>query len=387
MKILLFLRRLDCNDGVSSYCETLMGSLIELGCEVHVACGTIYSTPSTIGRYHRMRALSASWTDIGSAGLVPSIGALRRVASVIRRTGIDVINVQGFGALMWGRLLSLLTRRAVVATYLPSAPGAMSDVLGADERPFDARQRLFLRAFAPDRIISLSAKSTDYVLRQQPALRPRIDVIYCGVDTDHFRVPTPAERAAARAKLGLDDRTLMCLVLGRLDWNKGHDLLIGAIRLVRGTLDRPVHGFMAGSGHNEAEIRALASGQPGDAETLTVLGHVGDARDAMWAADIFALPSRLEGFGTVVVEAMACGVVPVRTPSGGASDQIVPGENGLIVPFEDVGALADAIRTLSDDDLRARFAARGLERVNTSFNKTVVARQVLETYRRAAKRG
>lgn len=378
--VFLLLRRLDCNDGVSSYCETLMRSLIDQGCRIHVACGKIYSTPNTIGRYERMRGLADSWIEIGNAGLAPSYSQLRAVAAAVRKSDADVVNVFGFGALMWGRLVGLVTRSAVIATYLPSAPGALTDVLGADQRPFDARQRFFMRTFTPDRIISLSAKSSDFVATQFPAIAPRIDTIYCGINTDHFRVPSRQERADARAALGLDEQTLACAVVGRLDWNKGHDLLIGAVRAVRDTLGRPIHGFMAGSGHNEAEIRTLARQSPNDEKTLTVLGHVTDVRDVMWASDIFVLPSRLEGFGLVVVEAMACGVPAIRTPSGGASDQIIEGENGLIVPFEDVDALAAAILTLSDDDRRASFARRGLDLVRTAFDQNVVARQVLQCY-------
>ncbi len=382
-KILLLLRRLDCNDGVSSYCETLIGSLIEQGCEIHVACGVVYHTPTTISRYERMRSLATSWTEIGEAGQIPNWHGLRAAAKTIREAGIDIVNVQGFGALAWGWMLRRLTGRPVVATYLPSAPGGVSDVVGADERPMSAKQRVFLRLFMPDRVISLSEKSTDYIVSQSSALQTRIATVYGGIDTDHFRLPSPEERASARAQLGLTERTLMCLLVGRLDWNKGQDLLIKAIRQVRNDLGRPIHCFIVGSGHDEMAIRAAASEQPGDDETITVLGHVSDVRDVAWAADIFVLPSRLEGFGLVVVEAMACGAVPIRTPSGGATDQIISGINGYIVPFEDVDALAEAIRSLADDDRRSTFAKAGLSRIRERFDRRVIARQVGEVFAQA----
>ena len=60
----------------------------------------------------------------------------------------------------------------------------------------------------------------------------------------------------------------------------------------------------------------------GVAEGMILLGH-SDAREVLWASDCGVLPSRKEGFGLVVVEGMACGVVQVRTPSAGARDTTI----------------------------------------------------------------
>ncbi len=63
---------------------------------------------------------------------------------------------------------------------------------------------------------------------------------------------------------------------------------------------------------------------------------MGDVRDALWAADNVRLArTGLKVSALSVVEAMATGLVPVRTPSGGAFDQIIDGKTGFIVPFED----------------------------------------------------
>ncbi len=92
-----------------------------------------------------------------------------------------------------------------------------------------------------------------------------------------------------------------------------------------------------------------------------VLGYVPDQtrRDALAAADVFVLPSRTDSFGIVYLEAWAYAVPVVGALAGGVPDVITHGENGLLVPFGDISALAAAIQRL----LRDRTLARALGRL------------------------
>ena len=100
----------------------------------------------------------------------------------------------------------------------------------------------------------------------------------------------------------------------------------------------------------------------------------------LWAADVLVLPSRLEGFALVVVEAMCAGLVVIRTPSGGAADQIVDGQTGLIVPFDDVPSLARAISRLTDPEERARLCVGSVARARTRFTRSGMVRSLLSVY-------
>ena len=126
-----------------------------------------------------------------------------------------------------------------------------------------------------------------------------------------------------------------------------------------------------GIGDAELEIKALVSSEELDRGIFRFLGYIDRAQHAMWAADVFVLPSRVEGFALVIAEAMATGLVPIRTPSGGALDQIVEGETGLLIPFENPNALAMAIVALSDAERRKVMSANCVARAADCFQRTL----------------
>lgn len=98
---------------------------------------------------------------------------------------------------------------------------------------------------------------------------------------------------------------------------------------------------------------------------------------------VLAFPSRYEGFGLVVLEAMRAGLAVVVTPTGAGADVVKDGENGLVVPIADVAATAAAISRLIDDAaLRARLATAGREEARRrSWART--ARELRDVYERA----
>nr|WP_281422879.1 glycosyltransferase family 4 protein [Sphingomonas yunnanensis] len=204
-----------------------------------------------------------------------------------------------------------------------------------------------------------------------------------GTSLDHFYPPAPAQREAARASFGFAPTDIVCILAARLAWNKGHDLLIKAVRDLRER--HPEYGFKclfigSGGADREAEIKALAHQGEADADTFRFVGFVKDVRDAMWASDVAVLPSRFEGFAISMVEAMATGLVPIRTPAGGATDQIVDGETGYIVPFEDSDALGAAILALADPVRRTEWATRNAERARKLFGIEPMVEQIMALY-------
>lgn len=142
--------------------------------------------------------------------------------------------------------------------------------------------------------------------------------------------------------------------LGRLHQNKAFDTLIRAFAsLDDGTL------WLAGDGPDRKTLGALAA-DLGVAKRVMFLGWQDDPQAVIRGADLFVCPSRHEPFGNVIAEAMACGRPVVSTASHGGSELIEDGVNGVLVPVDDAGAMADAMRqVIGDAGLAARLAAGG----------------------------
>ena len=140
-----------------------------------------------------------------------------------------------------------------------------------------------------------------------------------------------------------------------------------------------VCALLAGVGTQQQELEALAS-DLGIQECIKFLGWV-DSRQVLWASDALVLTSHKEGFPLVVAEAMLCGVVPIRTPAGGAADQIDDGHNGYLIPFDDDEALAarllSLIRSLA---LRQRLSTAALEKSRTLFSLSGCAERTASVY-------
>lgn len=198
----------------------------------------------------------------------------------------------------------------------------------------------------------------------------RVVVAPHGVDVP---ADPPAETAAARLdRLGVAPPYL--LHVGAAEPRKGTDSLLEALPAVR-------------SAHSEVQL-VLASpggwGRFAPAEGARALGGVAETDlDALYrSAEALVYPSRHEGFGMPVLEAMARGC-PVVT-SNRSSLPEVAGDAALLVDPDDVAALRDTLlRVLDDGDLRARLAAAGRSRA-AAFTWEASARAHLTAYRLAA---
>jgi glycosyltransferase involved in cell wall biosynthesis len=358
MKILVLLRKVDCNDGISSYCQTLASGLSNNDIDTHIISGPIYFDENSKARKIAIENSVMSWIVIRDLKHVPSITALIQISKFISEKEITLINVQGLGMLFWGKLLSLITRRPFVATYhRGAASGDLARVKSRSNKSFSLLQRAFILCFMPKKLIVMSEESKKILSNQIPLLNNRIVKIPGGIDTNHFRPPTLFEKERSKLKFNTKDTDLTCVLVGRYDWNKGHDLVIkAACKLSNYNLNYKIKCLFAGQGLKD-EISRFSKLFKHHSCVFEFLDFVHDVRELLWASDIFVLPSRVEGFALVIAEAMAAGVVPIRTPSGGASDQIIENKTGFLTPFEDSDAIVAAMLKLLDSKVRAEMSA------------------------------
>ena len=128
-------------------------------------------------------------------------------------------------------------------------------------------------------------------------------------------------------------------------------------------LSAGVHGVLAGAGELEEELRRRA-GEPDLEGRVHFLGHRDDVPRILRSVDVFCLPSRLEGLGTSVLDAMAAGAPVVASAGGGIPEMVEDGVSGLLVPPGRPEALAAALeRVLGNPDLAETLRRGGRRRV------------------------
>lgn len=194
--------------------------------------------------------------------------------------------------------------------------------------------------------------------------------LLAGTGTRVVRIPNSVPAPAQKSDL----TSHRVVAVGRCAWQKGFDLLIEAF------------GAVADK-HPDWELRIYGAGPQlpalrrqveaaGLQEHVFLMGETSDSSAEMARGSIFALSSRYEGFGMVLVEAMAVGlpVVSFRAPRGPA-DIITDGVDGTLVPREDVAALSAAIIALIEDPGRRRAYAEAAIRTASAYEPEVIGQQ------------
>lgn len=190
----------------------------------------------------------------------------------------------------------------------------------------------------------------------------------------HTRVLCNFVRALALPPAFEARDTRRVLGVGRLDRQKGFDLLLLAFAR-SGLVNKGVGLTILGEGPERRALEALAR-ELGVADAVDMPGVVPDPERWMAQATVFVLPSRYEGFPNALLEAMAMGCPVIAADCDSGPREIIRhGENGWLVPVEDVEALAQALRQFFEDAaLRARLGAAAVE-VRVRYSKrTIVTR-------------
>ena len=165
---------------------------------------------------------------------------------------------------------------------------------------------------------------------------------------------------------------------------KGHDVLVRALGAVQVPLGRRIVWIFAGEGPERGALEKTSSVLP-DSAVVRLPGEIEDVGMLLSAADVFCMPSRSEGLGVALLEAMAAGVPSIASRVGGMAESLVSGETGLLVPVGDADELARAIEFLIGDPVRARrLADAGQCRAAECFDVHLMGEQTTRLYRLVA---
>ncbi|NJM20683.1 MAG: glycosyltransferase family 4 protein [Richelia sp. RM2_1_2] len=189
---------------------------------------------------------------------------------------------------------------------------------------------------------------------------------------------------AIRSELNIPEDIPVVVHVGRLCKSKGqHILLKAAVNLHQ--LGQEAVYLIVGKDLEQdgAYLQYLKhlSQELGINNSVHFLGHRADIPQLLASSDLLVLPSYTEGLPLVILEAMAAGLSVIATPVGGIPEVVIHQETGLLVPIEDVPALADAmLKLLQNPCLRNKMGNRGLEIVNKDFSVENMCREVFDIY-------
>jgi len=306
--------------GVASYIHNVVKCFTSNGWEVHCIATNEKSDNHEIRRYAK------TFHDLSQKPLSPRKVFL--AADLINDINPDII---------------LLNHCALIQYTLPLLNKSIKpvSVIHSDDSRFYQVTSIFedrvFRWVAPTRSVAKNALL--YISNKN---RKRVSVISHGVDNEIFN----AKRVRSEINYNI-------AFVGFVAPNKGADLLFAVMQRI--LLKYPqTHLHIIGYGPLADEIKNQFV-QQGLGNNLTITGRVSPQKVAeiLAESDIFLLPTRIEGFGLAIVEAMMCGVAPVVTKLAGITDTIVDhDETGFLIDADDVDGFASAIIALLSNPVR-----------------------------------
>jgi glycosyltransferase involved in cell wall biosynthesis len=310
--------------------------------------------------------------------------------------GVRVINVQAdsrFDSLLVRKVARVLhsERPDILHTHLPRA-----DFAGGFARVFDPdliwvcsvhaiysedwSGRWSLPLFnllwrRADALLCISHAVRDWLVgRGMPPDKAR--VIHYGIETNKFS----ESRRNLRQQWGVNDKAVIGSI-GRLEPRKNHECLIAAMPQICQAIP---NALLLIAGHDPwgygATLRRQIDGL-GLAEHVRLVGFQNDIVSFLNAIDVFAFATNSEGFGQVLVEAMAMGKPVVASKIPPLTEIVIDGETGLLVERGNPEAFAGAITPLLKDPIeRERLGTRGRERVKQFFTAERMCQETISLY-------
>jgi glycosyltransferase-like protein len=209
-------------------------------------------------------------------------------------------------------------------------------------------------------------------------------LVYNGIDLTKFSPSKKVRKGSGRPSI---------LYVGGLEARKGVEYLLLAMELVQKEIpDTKLTiigraGLTSGESYNEREIFENLAERIGIGDCVIFRDYVSEGRlkEFYQRCDVYALPSRMEGWGLTLMEAMAFKKPVVASKVGGIPELVDHGKNGLLVPCGDVKGLADSIvKILKDKKLATSFGQAGRRKVEL-FTWERTAKMTLKIYEKALK--
>ena len=295
-----------------------------------------------------------------------------RLARIVREHAVTILHSHGGGrADFFVHLTSKLVNIPVKITTVANLVERWFDVNPIQLYVYKKIQSKTEKTF--DHFICVSDYLADHLIRQHGLDRTKINTIYNGVDLDYFE-GTPDYPKIKNEFLQRGERILIGAV-GRLVAEKGLEYLLTAIPKVLKRFSE-ARLLLVGDGPLRKDLERIVIDLDLTGK-VTFVGFRSDIKEILSSLDILVLPSLLEGFPMIILEAMAMAKPIVASDIPGIREQIIDGKNGILVPIKDSNTLAAAIINILADRKTAENV--GLAARKTVYEKFSIERMVAET--------
>jgi glycosyltransferase involved in cell wall biosynthesis len=339
---------------------------------------------------HDRPGLQAELEEAGArlfclAGPGGRVGWVRRIRNLLRERHPDLVHTTLFESNLGGRIAGRLSGIPVVSSLVNVAYGESEELADPRLRPWKVRSAQLLDAATARFVVrfhAISGHVADVMAARLRVPRDRIDVVTRGRDPAVLGRRTPERRAQAREALGVAPGTPLLLAAARQEHQKGLDILLEAMPHI---LERVPDAVLAVAGRDGNQTPVLRS----TVERLGLgvvhfLGARSDVADLLCAADAFVLPSRWEGLGSVLLEAMALEAPIVASDLPAVREILRHEETAFLVAPRSPEALAEAVAaTISDPGAAAQRAERAYTRFREHFTTDRIADGMIAFYERA----
>jgi glycosyltransferase involved in cell wall biosynthesis len=353
-------------------------SLTKLGVHLKVAY-----LKERAGLHHKLEEAGFEVVALSGSGRAP--GRLLRTCRLLRADRPDLLHTTLTEANIIGRLAGWMTGVPTVSSLVNVSYGPEQRASPASSTIGVTSRHLLDLATAPfvARFHAVTSTVADVMADRLRVPRERIEVVPRGRDAEHLGRRHERRRTATRSQLGADDGVPLVLAVAHQDYQKGLDLLVEAMALVRRERS-DARLLVAGRRGNHSEALQERAAHLGLHDAVDFLGLRNDVAELLCAADVFVLASRWEGMGGVLLEAMALEAPMVVSDLPTLRDAVPDELHGLLVAPNQPEALAAGIlEVLADPGKATERARRARQRFVERFTTERVAEEMLGFYERA----
>lgn len=271
-----------------------------------------------------------------------NINTILKLVRVIRQNSIDVVHGQGARAEFHARIATKFAGNAkyVSTTAMPVEGFDVGPLKKYIYRLFDRLTERFV-----DKFIVVSDELKALMIGKRGISSEKVVRIYNGIELDQYSPETNKHaRRRIREELGLIGDSVLIGAIGRLVWQKGFKYLINAMpEILKFHPDSKI--LIVGEGPLREKLGAV-SRELRVSNKIIFAGFRTDVKEILSAIDIVVIPSLLEGFPMITLEAMAMAKPIVATKIDGIKEQIEDGKTGIFVPPKDPLALSSAVAAI-----------------------------------------